>query len=152
MTLPDPICLNVILCDTVIEDKRTGKKTLVGVFNEILVTRLPAQHDCMFLFVSLTNCRGQHDVTIQISREVEEGEQTIVQINGQINGQNPVEVVDLVFELRGVPIASAGVYHIDVNAVRTGRRLAQRQFHVRQIAMPPAPPESPNLPPYESLS
>lgn len=140
MSLPDPLCLNVVLCDQIIEDKRTGKKSLIGVFNEIHVTHLPAVHGCMFLLVTLTNCLGAHEINIGISRDTEYDAEIIMNIHGQIQGRNPVDIIDLVFELRGLPLAQDGKYQIDVTSMRTGQHLSQRSFFVRQVNLtsPPA--------------
>lgn len=139
-SLPDPVCLSVILCDQVIEDKRTSKKSLIGVFNEVLVTNVPAKHDCMFLFVTLTNCLGNHEINIEFSRDTEYDVESIMQIHGQIQGRNPMDIIDLVFELRGMPLPQSGKYQIDVYSVATNARIAQRSFHVRQIQPPAQPP------------
>ena len=134
MTYPDPVCLSVMLCDQVIEDKRTGKKSLIGVFNEILVTNLPAKHDCMFLLLTLTNCRGANEIVIELSHDGEYDDEAIMQIKGQVQGRNPIDIIDLIFELRGLPIAHVGKYTIDVRCATTGNRLAQRLFFVRKLA------------------
>ena len=41
---PRLICVSLIVCNEVIEDKRSGNKTLVGLFNGIMTPRLPASH------------------------------------------------------------------------------------------------------------
>jgi len=147
MNSHDPICLSVVLCDQLIEDRRTNKKSLIGVFNEIVVGRFPAKHGCVFLLVTLTNCLGNHEIQIEFSRDLEYDVESIMQIRGQIQGRNPMDIIDLVFELRGLPLPQPGKYQIDVLSAKDGSRLAQRYFYVRQLppgAQPPAdrPPAS----------
>ena len=133
MSYNEPICLSIVLCDQVIEDKRTNKKSYIGVFNDILVERLPAKHPCMYLVVSLTNCRGRHEIEITIARDTDLGQDQIMQIRGQIESKNPLDVIDLVFELRATPIKGCGVHTIDVWMQPDARRLAQRCFYVKQL-------------------
>lgn len=144
MPLPDPVCLSVVLCDQVIEDKRTGKKSLIGVFNEIHVGHLPATHGCMFLLVTLTNCRGSHELKIEFTRDGEYDVETVMEMRGQIKADNPLAIIDLVFEMRGIPFARAGRYTIDITSLTTKNRLAQRFFFIRHHKTPP--PQSPPLP------
>jgi hypothetical protein len=133
MSYDDPICLSIVLCDQVIEDRRTGKKSYIGVFNDILAERLPAKHACMSLVVSLTNCLGRYDVGISIARDTDVGQEQILQIRGQLESKSPMEVIDLVFELRATPLTGPGVHTIDVCIQPDDRRIAQRCFHVKQL-------------------
>lgn len=138
MSYSQPLCLGITLCDQVIEDKRTNKKSLIGVFNDILAASLPAKHPCMFLVISLTNCLGKIDTEVTICRDSEYGEDSkpLVGIRGQIEGRNPLDVLDLVVELRDMPLAEAGKYTIEMRCLPDGERVAQRFFQVKQIPPP----------------
>jgi len=58
--LETPMGLALVVCDTIIEDKLTGKKTLVGLFDRLQTSRLPCVHPAMTVFVSLTGGRGEY--------------------------------------------------------------------------------------------
>ena len=126
-------CLSFILCDQVIEDVRTHKKSLIGTFNDIVVNKTPANHSCMFILLSLTNCRREYNVEIEISKDTDQGGERILVLNGCVKGKNPLDVIDLVFELRGVPLPEIGKYTIEVKVQPEGTRIAQRSFRVRQM-------------------
>ena len=53
-----PLCVALILCSEVVEDSRTGNKTLVSLFNGILTPTLPAVHPRLCLMASLTSGTG----------------------------------------------------------------------------------------------
>lgn len=139
MTDLNPDCLSILLCDMVIEDKRTNKKSLIGTFNDILAATIPASHPCMYLVVSLTNCRHEHDLQIEISRFVPETAEpeSLLRLNGKVHAKNPLQVIDLVFELHGLPLKGYGCHTIDLTVLPSGERIGQRSFYVRQ--MPPSP-------------
>ena len=88
MSYNEPICLSIVLCDQVIEDRRTNKKSYIGVFNDILVERLPAKHPCMYLVVSLTNCLGRREIEITIARDTDLGQDQLMQIRGQLEKES----------------------------------------------------------------
>ena len=129
----EPVCLGIILCDQVIEDKRTNKKSLIGTFNDIIVSKLPAKHPCMYLVVYLTNCRYENGIEIELSRDTDQGGEKIISMKGRVQGRNPLDVIDLVFEMHGVPLTGYGKYTIDVLVTPEQHRAAQRPFYVRRL-------------------
>lgn len=144
MSETDPKCLSIILCDQVIEDKRTNKKSLIGTFNDIMVAGIPAKHPCMCLMLSVTNCRHEREIQIEILRDTEQGVEQLLTMQGRIRAKTPLDVIDLVFEMRGVPLQSLGQYTIDVTTQPDGARLAQRSFSVRPLVINPGtPPQAP---------
>ena len=147
MSEVDMQCMGIVLCDQVIEDKRTGKKSHIGIFNDIMVAKVPTAHPCMFLVLSLTNCRREHEVEIEISRDDEHGGTPVMQLRGRVQKRNPLHVMDLVFEMRGVPLPGVGKYTIEVIVLPERERVAQRAFFVRQIPKPGV-----SAPPTEELS
>ena len=142
-----PQCLCLLLCDQVIEDKRTNKKSLIGTFNDILTMQTPVRYPLMSLFLSLTNCLGEHEVTIELYHDNDTGGERVLQLTGKLEGKNPLDVIDMVFELRGAPLPHLGSYTIEARVKPENERIAQRRFYVRQA--PQAPP-FPHTPP-ESL-
>ena len=60
-----PVPMAFLLCDQVIEDGQTGKKTLVGVFNKILATTFPAQHKPCALYFRGADCQGKLDILVK---------------------------------------------------------------------------------------
>ena len=64
---PTPIGLAIVVCDQIIEDKLTGKKSLIGIFNQIGTNNFPCRHPQMCVFVSLTEGRGQCAARLRIT-------------------------------------------------------------------------------------
>ena len=106
--LETPMGLSLLICDTVIEDKLTGKKSLVGLFDRVHAQRLPCVHPAMAVFVSVTGGRGEYPCEI-ICRH-QDGETSAFDAKGKVTLRDPRQVVDLVFRLNGVKFPKDGLY------------------------------------------
>jgi hypothetical protein len=126
-----------VVCNEVIEDKRTNNKTLVGLFNQIAVNTLPSVHPRMFVLVSLTDLSGKAAVTIRISSP----HKKVAEFPGELQTEDPRAVADIVLELRGLPMEEAGPYRIDVLVNEVS--IADRYF---QVVLQPATGEPPRNP------
>ena len=124
-----PVCVAIVICNEIIEDKRTSNKTLVSLFNSVGVPALPAMHPRLFLMASLTNLRENLPVTFSVKSP---SGQEILRVNGEAgSGGDPLTVVDLVVEVLGLPIGEEGVHFVDV---LTGDvLLGSRRFTVRRM-------------------
>lgn len=49
----------ILLCDQVIQDALSGKKTLIGLFRVIFSHNFPATHPRMFVYASIVGAPGQ---------------------------------------------------------------------------------------------
>lgn len=121
-----PVCVAVIICNEIIEDKRTSNKTLVSLFNAIAVPALPATHPRLFLLASLTDIRD--DVPVSFSIRGPSGREAL-RIDGVAgSGGDPLAVVDLVVEVLGLVVTEEGVHFVDVLTGDT--LLSTRRFTV----------------------
>jgi len=121
-----PRCIAVLLCNEVIEDKRTNNKTLVSLFNSIGVGALPATHDRMFIMASFTNGIGSWPLTFRI---IGPSGDELVRMQGEAEFNDPLAVMDIVIEIRQLELREAGQHIIDVLAGNTP--LSERRFVVQ---------------------
>jgi hypothetical protein len=129
-----PTCLSVVLCNEIIEDKRTNNKTLVSLFNGIVVNSLPATHPRMSVMASLTDARGKWPVSF-IVRAPSGAE--LLRFDGEAAFQDPLSVLDISVEIQGLALPESGVYFVDI---MTGTfPLGHRRFTV-YVGQPPTPP------------
>jgi hypothetical protein len=106
--LETPMGLALLLCDTIIEDKVTGKKTLVGLFDRIQSGRFPCVHPTMTIFVSITGGRGSYPCEVVCRHQ--DNDTVSFSAKGQVSLPDPRTVVDLVFRMNGVRFAKPGAY------------------------------------------
>jgi hypothetical protein len=120
-----PIALAMVICDAVLRDESTKKPTLVGLFNQITAANLPAIHDRLHVFLSLTNGRGELPCLLQC-KDQDEG--VVCEVGGSIRFGNPLEVADVDIEMRGVVFEKEGLYVFEFSC--DGQFLTRRRFLV----------------------
>ena len=121
-----PVCVAIIICNEVIEDKRSSNKTLVSLFNSIAVSALPAMHPRLFLMASLTNL-GE-DEPISFSVKSPSGKE-IMHMDGSASSDGDrLGSIDLVVEVLGLTVGEMGVHSVDVLSGDT--LLGSRRFSV----------------------
>lgn len=121
-----PICVALIICNEVIEDKRSGNKTLVGLFNGIMAPQLPASHPRMFLMATLTSGTGDWSFAFVIYTP---NGREIFRMRDMVHFNDPLVGHDLVVELRNLPLEEEGVYFVDL--LVDSSPIANRRFTVQ---------------------
>jgi hypothetical protein len=132
-----PLCVALVICNEVIEDKRSGNKTLVGLFNNIMTPQLPATHPRMFLFASLTSGTGAWTFSFRITAP---SGKEVLRMQDSARFDDPLVGHDLVVELRNLPVEEAGVYFVDL--FLNEMPIANRRFTVTVQMSNPGPPPS----------
>jgi len=130
---PTPENLAFLICDSIIDDRKTGKKTLVGIFNRIGTSAFPCTHPDMAVFVSLTDGRGTYKA--ELNCLCSDTQEPIMHGEGQVAFKDPNSVVEIGFHLRGLTFPKAGMYEFEF--LCNGVRVAERRFEVRETANEP---------------
>lgn len=128
MSSPTPTLVSLLLCEQILDDKITNKKSAIGLFNTILVSRVPNALQQIVVLLSLTELRAQVGLELRLVRDSD----NTVLFNGtrEVAAPNPLAVVDLVFILHGIRIESLGQYAFEILA--NGELLGRRRFQVLQ--------------------
>jgi hypothetical protein len=106
-----PVCVAMLVCNEVIEDKRSGNKTVVGIFNAVATTQLPATHPRMTVMSSVTNADREIPVTL-VLRGPEGNE--LVRANAVVPARILGETIDLLFELNNLTFNELGDYMFEL--------------------------------------
>ena len=130
---PTPSGLAIVVCDQIIEDKATNKKSLIGIFNNIASQTFPCRHPQLSVFVSLTEGHGNYDARLRIANE--EAGTTVTEVKGQIQLPDVNLVAELAFNFLGLEFASPGLYSIEFYC--DDALVLERRFHV--VKAQPAP-------------
>ena len=123
-----PNCIAIIICNDVIEDKRSNNKTLVGLFNGIMTQGLPCTHPRMYVMASLTGGAGRWPISFRVYGPAN---QEILRAEGEEVFADPLEVKDFVLELLNVPLSEEGVHFVNLFSGNT--LLSERRFTVQVI-------------------
>ena len=100
MDKPRPIPLAMIICDTIIEDRATHKKSLIGIFSNIKVKEFPARHYSMNIFCSLTEGIGEYQGCLRCTNL--KTNEVIINMQGAIKFPNRLAMVEFSFELKNI--------------------------------------------------
>jgi hypothetical protein len=136
---PTPIGLAIVICDQIIEDKLTNKKSLIGIFNQIATQSFPCRHPQASVFVALTDGRGQCAARLRIVHD--ESNHVVAEVNGTIQFPDAHTVVELNFGFfAGLVFPEPGVYAIEFYC--DDALVLERRFHLIHIKPPQGPPPS----------
>ena len=130
---PSPLGIAIVVCDQIIEDKLTGKKSLIGIFNQITAANFPCTHPRVSVFVCLTEGRGDYGARLRIVHD--ETETVVADLNGPIQFPDSNAVVELNFDLVGLTFPQAGLYSIEFYC--DDALVLERRFNVIQLETPP---------------
>lgn len=126
MSYAAPEVLAMIICDLVIEDAETGKKSLIGLFDHVYTTRLPSVVNELNVFLSLTDGRGNPAAEIRCINAANGDE--LFRTEGDIEFPDPLTVVDLHFRFQGCEFPDEGEYRFQFFC--EGQLLRERKFFV----------------------
>ena len=98
---PNPVVKAFLICDQIIHDAQTGKKSLIGVFHELRADRFPATHPTLWIYANLTDARGKYDFEIRLfdvshNQVMGKGTPPTIEISG------PLQTTELSAQLRSV--------------------------------------------------
>ena len=136
-----PTLVSFLICDQVIDDKLSNKKSAIGIFNTIIVPKLPTSIHQMAILASVTEIVGRIELEIRLVRDTDNA--VLFSGKGHVEAPDPLAIVDLLFAMQGVKIPEAGQYGFEIlsEAALLGRR--RFQVWVRPPGTPPAGPPQP---------
>jgi hypothetical protein len=134
---PQPVLKAFLVCDQIIHDAQTGKKSLIGVFHELRADRFPALHPALWIYANITDARGNYDFEI---RMVEVGRNDVMGSGRPppIEISGPLQTTELSAQLRNVALPRAGTYEFQLSA--NGELIATKAISVMQVN-PQGPPD-----------
>jgi len=106
---PVPIPLAMVICDTVIQDKKTGKKTLVGLFNNVGAKKVPVIHPSLNVYIILTEGTGNYDGKLKCVVD----DDIVLEMGGPLVFKHPHQIAEWNFNLRNLPLPKFGDYRFE---------------------------------------
>lgn len=130
------IPLALLVCDTVITDAMTGKKTLVGIFNSMAAAKFPHFVPQMHVFVSLTNLESETEVKIKM---IAGNDDTVFELPAKVPFKNPLDTPEIIFNLQNLRVNAPGTYELQLLA--NGKTIASRLIEIKELRAPKQPPQ-----------
>jgi len=127
--MSEPVIIALLLADKVITENN-GKKGLIGVFSKFLFPKFPIVSPPWFIYASVTNLRGHHDMSFNLVQT--DSQAVIFSIGGSIDAKDPNAVIEIVFPVINVRFPREGNYILQFNI--DGRQVSSRNIQVELIS------------------
>ena len=138
---PKPSVQAFLVCDQVIEDSLTKKKSLIGIFTHLQAVTFPFQHQQMGLYFCLTDAEGTYHFDIDLVHLNNEQLVCRATLPNIVIGDR-LQISDFGINIPALVFPAPGRYEFRLMMSR--RLIAQKDFHVIQASMPPGPPAQPS--------
>jgi hypothetical protein len=120
-----PMSAMLLVCDQIITDAETGKKSLIGLFSNITASSLPFRRS-LSAFVILGNGQGQGEFEFVGTHEP--SGQPLFRIQDRLTFRTPTEVFELAFNLNDLTFEHPGPYSFEFRF--EGELLLERRITV----------------------
>jgi hypothetical protein len=121
-----PEVLAMVLCDMIITDSESNKKSLIGLFDRVESPAMPCLVNELHVYVCLTDGHGSLPVSIACIA-AEEGDE-LFRGHAEVEFLDPLQVVELHFVFPHAQFPRAGEYRFQFYA--DGVLLRERKFFV----------------------
>jgi len=105
----------ILVCDAIVNEAGTNKKTLIGIFENICTPTLPCKHYKLSVYVKFTDAQGKYDFKLDL---INLQANTIIG-EGIVKGFEVVDKLtssELVFNLLGLIFPNEGKYQFRIFA------------------------------------
>lgn len=127
-----PTVVALLLCDQVIIDAQTKKKSLIGVFDNINWFGNPAPVT-LAVYAKLKDAEGMYNFTVRVVSLKDESVVTSLEVKGA-SITNPLQSVELAFNMVGLQFREPGKYEFQLYA--NDVYLSRVTIEARQISLP----------------
>jgi len=125
-----PAVKAILICDQVIHELGTNKKSLIGIFEEIHLAKFPAHYPRIAVYVNLTDANGEY--VLEMRLQSEKGEEVGRGQTPRVKIDNPLATCEFALQVQNLVLPGPGQYEFQIFA--NGKFLASKAFRVRQKA------------------
>jgi hypothetical protein len=115
-TAPVPEVKAFLVCDQILHDAPTNKKSLIGVFHDLASTRFPAVHPSLWIYANLTDARGKYEFEFRLI-DLARGAMLGAGSPPPVDIPDPLRTTEFSAQLRNITFPGPGTYefHLIVN-------------------------------------
>ena len=109
---PTPTVTAMLVCDQIVAEQGTNKKSLIGIFEIVGALRFPTAIPRLSVYVRLVDAFGKYQFKLRVVKLKDETLLSDVDIEGNI--QDQAHAAELVFNFLGFMIPEAGKYEFQL--------------------------------------
>ena len=109
-----PVVNAMLICDRVITEAGTNKKSLIGIFENISAYKFPCLHHFLAVYIKLTDANGKYRFRLEL---VDLENYSVIgraEIPKEIEIKDPLRIHDLVFNLAALKFAHPGKFEFRI--------------------------------------
>ena len=126
MTTTAPVCLALVMGDFVWTDPNTGKKTILGTFNEIRPYRYPFTLPTLALYAVFSNGRGRVHIGLRVVDATDSSEEPLAATGQDFEFPDPLHTIEVPALFQNITFSGPGDYRVQARAV--GQTLMERRL------------------------
>jgi len=130
---PKPSLSALLVCDTVIEDKATNKKSIIGAFTNIWSQNFPCAHHHMGVYFCLTNADGAYEIRLRLTNS--DSEQLLTEVGLSIKISDILSINDFGINIPLVVFPKPGRFEFQLFANK--EFLGRKEFRVSESQVKP---------------
>lgn len=105
---PTPVVQAFLIADSVIQDRATGKWTVVGIFDQIYAASFPCVHPTVALYVKVADALGRYTVKVEFRDAQDQAVSAFEGIELEVKGR--ARGGEFGIATHGLPLAKPGVH------------------------------------------
>ncbi|MHC4930858.1 MAG: DUF6941 family protein [Planctomycetota bacterium] len=133
---PRPSVKAILICDQVIHEFRTNKKSLIGIFEDIHLPRFPARYPQIAVYVNLTDAHGKYVLELRLI-STKDGTELGRGSTPEVEIDSPLRTCEFALQIQNLVFKEAGKYEFQILA--NSELLSTKSFSVKQLKTTPPP-------------
>ncbi len=134
---PKPSVKAILICDQIIHEQGTNKKSLIGIFEDIHLLQFPANYPRIGVYVNLTDAHGKYVLEVRLLSP--DGNEIGPVRTPEVDIDSPLRTCEFALQAQNIPFREPGQYEVQIFA--NGEFLASKTFKVKKAEIKEAPPE-----------
>jgi len=110
-----PVISAMLICDKIIAEAMTNKKTLVGIFENIAAVKFPCIHHSLSIYINFTDALGSYDFKLELVDSDENKPLNTAEIKNVVV-KDKLMSSELAFNLQGLSFPHPGKYEFRIYA------------------------------------
>ena len=134
---PTPSVKAILICDQIIHEHVTNKKSLIGIFEDIHLLQFPANYPRIGVYVNLTDAHGKYVLEVRLISP--DGKEIGPVKTPEVEIDSPLRTCEFALQAQNIPFREPGQYEVQIFA--NGEFLASKTFKVKKAEIRHTPPE-----------
>jgi hypothetical protein len=134
------IVKSFIIADAVIQDRLTGKWSIIGVFDRVMAPSFPVVHPTVALYLRLSDAQGRYRLRVEFR---DASDRRVGLFEGiEMEVKDPTQAIEVGLPTHMLPLEKPGKYQFQLFI--NDEYAASAELSVIQISVPPqTPPAAP---------